>query len=100
MCIAQCPTALRTTLRNTLPRPALPRSTLTRAASLRRSTTHSLFILALAASCLQGAFAQGNAAAQTPAALGSEAFKIVAPFPPGGPIDTLARLLAPGLAER
>ncbi len=33
-------------------------------------------------------------------ALGSEPFKIVAPFPPGGPIDTLARMLANGLAER
>jgi tripartite-type tricarboxylate transporter receptor subunit TctC len=34
------------------------------------------------------------------AALGSEGFKIVAPFPPGGPIDTLSRMLATGLAER
>jgi tripartite-type tricarboxylate transporter receptor subunit TctC len=32
--------------------------------------------------------------------LGSEAFRIVAPFPPGGPIDTLSRMLATGLAER
>ena len=37
--------------------------------------------------------------AQT-AALGSEGFKIIAPFPPGGPIDTLSRMLATGLAER
>ena len=33
-------------------------------------------------------------------ALGSEGFRIVAPFPPGGPIDTLSRLLAAGLTER
>ena len=39
------------------------------------------------------------AQAQAPA-LGSEGFKIVAPFPPGGPIDTLARMFATGLAER
>jgi tripartite-type tricarboxylate transporter receptor subunit TctC len=32
--------------------------------------------------------------------LGGEGFRIVAPFPPGGPIDTLSRLLAAGLTER
>lgn len=32
--------------------------------------------------------------------LSSQPFVIVAPFPPGGPIDTLARILATGLAER
>ena len=33
-------------------------------------------------------------------ALGSEGFRIVAPFPPGGPVDSLSRLLAAGLTER
>ncbi|NML44710.1 tripartite tricarboxylate transporter substrate binding protein [Ramlibacter sp. G-1-2-2] len=38
--------------------------------------------------------------AQDPAGLGSKPFSIVAPFPPGGPIDTLARVLADGLAKQ
>jgi tripartite-type tricarboxylate transporter receptor subunit TctC len=44
----------------------------------------------------------GLAIAQTPAekALGTESFRIVAPFPPGGPVDVLARILATGLGER
>ncbi|MDB5892563.1 MAG: LacI family transcriptional regulator [Rhodoferax sp.] len=33
-------------------------------------------------------------------ALSSQGFTIVAPFPPGGPIDSLARILATGLTER
>lgn len=32
--------------------------------------------------------------------LGAKPFTVVAPFPPGGPVDTLARTLASGLAER
>lgn len=32
--------------------------------------------------------------------LAQERFAIVAPFPPGGPVDTLSRLLAEGLAQR
>ena len=32
--------------------------------------------------------------------LSTQAFSIVAPFPPGGPIDSLARALATGLTER
>lgn len=32
--------------------------------------------------------------------LGVRPFTIVAPFPPGGPVDTLARLLSAGLAQR
>jgi tripartite-type tricarboxylate transporter receptor subunit TctC len=32
--------------------------------------------------------------------LGAEKFSIVAPFPPGGPVDLLARILADGLAKK
>jgi len=46
--------------------------------------------------------AGGSAHAQTPAEkqLASDRFSIIAPFPPGGPIDTLARVLSDGLAKR
>lgn len=49
----------------------------------------------------------GAACAQTPALqeaaekqLASERFTVVAPFPPGGPVDVLARILADGLQKR
>jgi tripartite-type tricarboxylate transporter receptor subunit TctC len=49
----------------------------------------------------------GLACAQTPALQGaaekqlaSERFTVVAPFPPGGPVDMLARILADGLQKR
>ncbi len=53
----------------------------------RRATLGLMAMFALAS----------QAQAQT---LGSDGFRIVAPFPPGGPVDALARLLAAGLAER
>ena len=40
------------------------------------------------------------AAPEVSAALSAGPFSIVAPFPPGGPVDTLARMLATGLSER
>lgn len=52
-------------------------------------------LLALAAAPV--ALAQGSDVGK---ALASAPFTIVAPFPPGGPVDTLARMLSAGLAER
>jgi len=53
-------------------------------------------ILACTALLPAGAFAQSEAQKQ----LASAPFTIVAPFPPGGPVDILARILSTGLAER
>ena len=53
---------------------------------------------ALAAAAL--AFAAGSPPARAQVALVQGPWRIVAPFPPGGPVDTLARLLATGLQDR
>lgn len=50
----------------------------------------------LAAAALGSAHAQGDAQKR----LASDRFTIVSPFPPGGPVDTLARILSQGLAKR
>ena len=55
-----------------------------------------LFSIALAAVALAPAVQAQDAAAQ----LAGKPFTIVAPFPPGGPVDTLARMLADGLAAQ
>lgn len=41
-----------------------------------------------------------GAAAQSPSPLVQGPWKRVAPLPPGGPVDVLARLLATGLQQR
>jgi tripartite-type tricarboxylate transporter receptor subunit TctC len=58
--------------------------------------TRSLFAaLALAVLCVP-ALAQGDVQKQ----LSGDRFTIISPFPPGGPVDTLARVLSDGLAKR
>lgn len=64
---------------------------------MSRRTAYSIGLAVLLALGSAQAPAQGTSAEK---ALSAQAFNIVAPFPPGGPIDSLARTLAAGLAER
>lgn len=64
---------------------------------MRRSTfLRSAFALACASALPLSPVLAATAAEQ----LESGAFTVVAPFPPGGPIDILARMLAEGLTEK
>jgi tripartite-type tricarboxylate transporter receptor subunit TctC len=68
----------------------------TRSAS---SLVRRALVLALATAGLAtGGFAQAQTAAQKQ--LASDKFTVVSPFPPGGPVDMLARILSDGLAKR
>ncbi|MGQ3000161.1 MAG: tripartite tricarboxylate transporter substrate-binding protein, partial [Variovorax sp.] len=62
---------------------------------MQRRFCFSLLFAALAAVALP-ASAQSDVHKQ----LAAERFTIVSPFPPGGPVDTLARMLSDGLAKR
>ena len=63
--------------------------------TMQRRFCVSLLFAALAAIALP-ASAQSDVHKQ----LAAERFTIVSPFPPGGPVDTLARMLSDGLAKR
>ncbi len=73
---------------------------------LRRNFSFSVartLVGVAAASVCAASFAQIAPSAQsTPAEkqLASDRFNIVAPFPPGGPIDTLARIISDGLSKK
>lgn len=61
---------------------------------------NSLLSLAGAALMALAAIAPANAQNAVEKQLSSDRFTIVSPFPPGGPVDTLARVLSEGLAKR
>ncbi|VTU32503.1 Argininosuccinate lyase [Variovorax sp. PBS-H4] len=65
---------------------------------MQRRTT--LLTLAGAAWMALAAVAPANAQNAVEKQLASDRFTIVSPFPPGGPVDTLARVLSDGLAKR
>lgn len=60
----------------------------------------SLLSLAGAALMALAAITPANAQNAVEKQLSSDRFTIVSPFPPGGPVDTLARVLSEGLAKR
>lgn len=57
-------------------------------------------LLVLLAGTLSAAGFAQTGAAEAQKQLAAERFTIVSPFPPGGPVDTLARMLSDGLARR
>ena len=61
-----------------------------------RVVARACFVPLAAALFCAGALAQSDAQKQ----LGSDRFTIVSPFPPGGPVDVLARILSEGLSKR
>ena len=58
------------------------------------------FIVSLLAALVCGGASAQAAAPDAQKQLAAERFTIVSPFPPGGPVDTLARVLSDGLAKR
>ena len=66
-----------------------------RQSRFRGCSRMGLAALAAVAFCVP-AFAQSDAQKQ----LASDRFTIVSPFPPGGPVDTLARIMSEGLSKR
>lgn len=70
--------------------------------TMQRRFHLSVLFAALTAFAAFTAAAPAHAQQKTDAQkqLASERFTLISPFPPGGPVDTLARVLADGLAKR
>lgn len=62
---------------------------------MQKSFIHVAILAAFAASCVQTAIAQDNAAAKYP----DKALRLIVPFPPGGGNDILARTIGQRLSE-
>lgn len=63
-------------------------------------TSNRRTCLALACAALAALSLPAHAQSTAEKALASDKFTLVAPFPPGGPVDTLARAVAEGLGKR
>lgn len=61
---------------------------------------HSFLLKTSVAIACAGLLPWAQAQSAVDKQLSSRSFTIVAPFPPGGPVDTLSRILATGLTER
>jgi tripartite-type tricarboxylate transporter receptor subunit TctC len=67
--------------------------------TMQRRCPLSVLLAALAAFAI-AAPVQAQQKTDAQKQLSSERFTIISPFPPGGPVDTLARILSDGLAKR
>jgi tripartite-type tricarboxylate transporter receptor subunit TctC len=69
---------------------------MTQSPPARRHLLHICLVATATYGLASNAWAQATGTGK----LGQERFTIIAPFPPGGPVDTLARILADGLQKR
>jgi tripartite-type tricarboxylate transporter receptor subunit TctC len=74
----------------------LTKNAMTPSPSIRRHLLHVCIVATATYGLASNAWAQTASTGK----LGQERFTIIAPFPPGGPVDTLARILADGLQKR
>jgi tripartite-type tricarboxylate transporter receptor subunit TctC len=66
---------------------------------LQTTTTRLPFLLAIAGAALLAAIPATDVAAQSAAPYPNRPVKLVIPFPPGGPLDIIGRLIAQKASE-